>query len=523
MKINNAQILFNSQHEKLVNEQIQQQRIESQQTASVQDSELELGSSTELQYEANLRHQQQVEVSATSRIKSAEEEILFKQSQNIGSLVETAIQHELEITRVQPLGQFQTINIPLPVVSLESQAYQEIEQINLQDVEGLERADRVELQDQLQIQIDQISVEMDLMRDVQEARVEIQEQRLYEENEQMRFASQGVVTTEDGKEITFMLELEMEREFSLEENLQLEKTSRTLIDPLVINFNGGAAGLTSSSFSFDLNADGQEEEISFVTQGSGFLALDMNEDGVINDGSELFGTQGQNGFSHLAKYDGDGNLWIDENDEIFNKLKVWTRDDQGNDQLISLKDAGVGAIYLGSTSTNFDLTDSENNLLGQVKRSGVFLTEEGMVASIQELDIAVHSRDEVNSIVGQANDKAEQLAAEEVENPNINRIEMLPIWESDLAAIEFNAIRVRHELENSLTVESETTRTLSSAEGETEAEKSYFILNEHYIDTLQRLREKTVAQVTEEQDQYDHLRSLIEMLRDQTQRDMQKT
>lgn len=159
-----------------------------------------------------------------------------------------------------------------------------------------------------------------------------------------------------------MLELEMERSFKLEESYKEDLLSRNLIDPLVINLHGGAAGLTNSSFSFDLNADGQREDISFVAQGSGFLALDINNDGEINDGSELFGTQGQSGFNHLAEYDADNNQWIDENDEIFSKLKVWSKDAEGNDQLMSLAEAGVGAIYLGSTSSSFDLTDDQNNL-----------------------------------------------------------------------------------------------------------------------------------------------------------------
>lgn len=47
--------------------------------------------------------------------------------------------------------------------------------------------------------------------------------------------------------------------------------------------------MTSQRFKFDLNADGQNEDINFATNGSGYLALDRNGDGRINNGSELFG------------------------------------------------------------------------------------------------------------------------------------------------------------------------------------------------------------------------------------------
>ena len=44
-----------------------------------------------------------------------------------------------------------------------------------------------------------------------------------------------------------------------------------------------------------------------MLNGSGYLALDKNGDGTINDGSELFGTRNGDGFADLAQYDEDGN------------------------------------------------------------------------------------------------------------------------------------------------------------------------------------------------------------------------
>ena len=55
----------------------------------------------------------------------------------------------------------------------------------------------------------------------------------------------------------------------------------------------------------------------------------------------------------VVGYDKDENGWIDEADEIFQKLRIWTKDENGNDKLLTLSEAGVGAIYLGYENTDF--------------------------------------------------------------------------------------------------------------------------------------------------------------------------
>ena len=213
----------------------------------------------------------------------------------------------------------------------------------------------------------------------------------YYEAESMNFSAQGVIETADGQEISFNLQLSMERAYSREDNvsLRLGDAARPKKDPLTINFGGTAAQLTSSKFSFDIDADGSAEQISFVAPNSGFIALDKNGDGKINDGSELFGAKSGDGFQELAAYDEDKNGWIDENDTVFEKLKVWIKDIQGNDTLVALKLAGVGALYLGKTATPFELKNSGNESLGAVRSSGVYLNENGSIGTLQQIDLTV--------------------------------------------------------------------------------------------------------------------------------------
>lgn len=210
----------------------------------------------------------------------------------------------------------------------------------------------------------------------------------HSEQERVSFAAGGVVKTADGMEISFSAQLNMTRQFISEQSINI-RAGDALKDPLVINFAAPAASLTTTKYSFDIDSDGMNDQISFTGSGSGFLALDRNGDGKINNGKELFGTDSGNGFADLAAYDSDGNNWIDENDAIYEKLRIWTKDDQGHDQLLALGQKGVGAIYLGNAATEFAMKDSANQQHGQLRSTGIFLRENGTVGTMQQVDLAV--------------------------------------------------------------------------------------------------------------------------------------
>lgn len=209
------------------------------------------------------------------------------------------------------------------------------------------------------------------------------------ESESTTFASKGLVQTADGRNIDFNVEVSMSRAFMSQiDTLEVQEYIKT--DPLMINLDTNIGSVSDQKFFFDLDSDGDEEQISFAGKGSGFLALDKNGDGKINDGSELFGTSSGDGFKDLAAYDEDGNGWIDENDSVFSKLKVWTKDENGNDYLIDLKKADVGAIYLSNADTQFSLKDDENNLNAEIKKTGIYLREStGAVGSLNHVDLVV--------------------------------------------------------------------------------------------------------------------------------------
>ncbi len=213
----------------------------------------------------------------------------------------------------------------------------------------------------------------------------------YKESQKMSFSTKGIVQTADGKEIEISLNLKLSRNFMESHNINIKAgQAAQTVDPLVINFEGGSANLTETKFDFDLDSDGKADKISFTGSNSGFLALDVNSNGKIDNGKELFGPSTGNGFGELAQYDEDGNNWIDEADSIYEKLHIWTKDANGQDQLFALKDKDVGAIYLGNVRTGFSYKDGENQLLGAMKSAGIYLKESTGVAGVmQQVDLAV--------------------------------------------------------------------------------------------------------------------------------------
>ena len=208
----------------------------------------------------------------------------------------------------------------------------------------------------------------------------------YEEFEQLEFSTKGKIQTNQGC-IDLDLNFSMTRKFAVENSIDIYTT----FDPLVINLDGALPRLEEESFSFDLDNDGQCEQISLLGKNNGYLALDKNKDGTINQGSELFGTITGNGFEELAQYDEDQNSWIDENDPIFDSLQIWLKNkDTKEKELLAIGEVGIGAIYLHSESSSFHYKTEENKLLGEMKSSGIFLKEDGTAGAISQIDLAMH-------------------------------------------------------------------------------------------------------------------------------------
>lgn len=144
-------------------------------------------------------------------------------------------------------------------------------------------------------------------------------------------------------------------------------------DPLVVDLDqdGFAADGVPLQQYFDLAGDGFAELTAWTHDA--FLARDLNDNGRIDDGTELFGTAAQNGFAVLATLDANHDGLINTSDAVWADLVLW-QDLNGDaqtqsDELLSLASQGITAFDLASVQI---LHTPEQNL-----GNGVTITHTG--------------------------------------------------------------------------------------------------------------------------------------------------
>jgi Ca2+-binding RTX toxin-like protein len=146
--------------------------------------------------------------------------------------------------------------------------------------------------------------------------------------------------------------------------------------PLILDINNNgtsSTGLGNSQTYFDMDGDGFKERTAWVEQGDGLLVLDRNGNGVIDNGTELFGNftplssgnSASDGFEGLLQYDENRDGMIDHNDAAYNQLKVWM-DDNANGitdtgELKTLQEAGVASVKLNPYEALLSFYDSNAN------------------------------------------------------------------------------------------------------------------------------------------------------------------
>jgi chromosome segregation ATPase len=165
--------------------------------------------------------------------------------------------------------------------------------------------------------------------------------------------------------------------------------------PIVLNLAGEARVDTiqprESNARFDIDADGRADAIGWIRgKDQGFLALDVNRNGMIDNGSELFGNfsanvlgqvgQFTNGYEALAQHDVNQDRRIDSKDSIYHQLVVW-RDQNENGvtdpfELSSLVSESIASISVDYTDLSHDplmqgdIGISENHIPFSAKFAG---------------------------------------------------------------------------------------------------------------------------------------------------------
>jgi Ca2+-binding RTX toxin-like protein len=128
---------------------------------------------------------------------------------------------------------------------------------------------------------------------------------------------------------------------------------------VILDLDGDGIELTSTNdltVRFDIDGDGFREATGWVKSDDGLLVLDKNNEGYINDISELFGNNNTGGFAVLRTLDSNGDNQITAADANFNKLQIWRdlNSDGHSDvqELFTLAELSITKISVVGTSTN---------------------------------------------------------------------------------------------------------------------------------------------------------------------------
>ena len=167
----------------------------------------------------------------------------------------------------------------------------------------------------------------------------------------------------------------------------------TFSTPMVLDLNNdGIKTLgVSEGVSFDIFADGTKVNTGWVSSGDGLLVLDRNNDGSINDGSELFGSsttlsggvRATDGYAALRELDANQDGVISQSDKIFDDLCVWV-DSNSN-----------GATESGEIKTLASLGITQINLQASVGLEIDNGNVLGLVSTYETTDGATHAAADV--------------------------------------------------------------------------------------------------------------------------------
>ena len=165
------------------------------------------------------------------------------------------------------------------------------------------------------------------------------------------------------------------------------------VSPLVMDLDGnGVQTLAQSAgVQFDLNADGVKERVGWVAPTDGLLALDLNGNGLIDNGAELFGNYtrlpngmtARDGYEALAALDANGDGVVSAADPAFDRLRVWVDANSDGvsqpDELKTLKSLGI--VSLSYTATG-GVTRQNGNLLD---RTASYTTADGRARAMVDV------------------------------------------------------------------------------------------------------------------------------------------
>jgi Calx-beta domain len=148
-----------------------------------------------------------------------------------------------------------------------------------------------------------------------------------------------------------------------------DKSNYIFVSPIAIDLNGDGVKTVSidAGVTFDLLNTGNAVNVGWLSGEDGFLAIDKNHNGTIDDRSELFGGSVGEGFAQLASFDSNGDGQVNSQDSLFGDLAIWQDANvNGKTEAGELKSLAAASIAsLNVAYSQQSIADANGNILGE--------------------------------------------------------------------------------------------------------------------------------------------------------------
>ena len=177
-----------------------------------------------------------------------------------------------------------------------------------------------------------------------------------------------------------------------------KKHAESQSSPLVVDLDGDGIETLGSGVGiyFDHDNNGFSEDTGWVGKDDGLLVRDINGNGQIDNGTELFGNntllsngeKAKNGFEALKELDSNNDNVFDQNDAAWNEVKVW-KDGNSNGivddgELLTMEQAGITGVDLNYVDHNYrdDHSDEHGNTC---KQESTFSKADGSTGQVSDI------------------------------------------------------------------------------------------------------------------------------------------
>jgi len=227
--------------------------------------------------------------------------------------------------------------------------------------------------------------------------------------------------------------------------VQSNQTARwSFQTPIVLDLDGNGIQTVNvkNGVTFDIDNDGKVERTGWVARGDGLLVRDLNGDGTINNGGELFGsgtvlrngTKAKDGYEAMRDLDTNLDGILNTNDAAFSQLAVWA-DSNGNGvtdagEMKRLSDLGITSLSLTSTAS---AEVNNGNLIGLM---GSYTTSDGTTHTMGDVWFQTDSTGskvfDLAAVAQAAGGPKINLANAQAETLKVTLADVLAVGEADI-------------------------------------------------------------------------------------------